>query len=267
MPTTFLTERLASLLIALAVMPTTGGDPARDARVESPSDPIVPVHSVYEPHFQTSIGDLDGVSGFVVRVDGEPSPLLLTTHQSFTADAGLDRGYEPYELSQLVHSVRAHSLDDAQRTLRAEPGPVIPGAGRTRFGEAWRDLAIFSVTEGATSALALAQHGPRNGQRIWLYARVDDDSTSPALVPAIVERSTTSSLGYRFEDPNVRLDSARGAPLVDAQGRVVAMHVQERIDEGYLRGTGNPADAIRRMLLRAADQGDALASADEIDPR
>jgi len=265
MPTTFLSERVASLLIALAVIPTAAGAPGRDASVERPVDPRVPVHSVYEPRFRTSLGDMVGGSGFVVRVAGEPAPLLLTAHQFFTSAAGLDRDYEPEELSDLIWSVEAYSLDDSAHTLQAGPGPTISGAKAIRFGAAWRDLAAFSVTEGRHTALSLAAHGPHNGQRIWLYARVDGASAAPALAPAIVERSTTSSLRYRFEDPNLRLDGARGAPLVDSQGRVVAMHVQDGMEQGYLRGIGNPVDAIRRMLARAIDRGDASANADTLE--
>jgi hypothetical protein len=265
MPTTFLSERIASLLLALAVIPSTGQDSTTE-HIQRAAGPRVPVHSVYAPRFQTSLGDMIGGSGFIVRVAGEPSPLFLTAHQRFTSAAGLDRDYDSAELATLVRNVEAYSIDDSGRTLTAGPGPTIIGAGPTRSGAAWRDLAVFSVTEGGGPALSLAAHGPRNGQRIWLYARVDTAPGAPLLTPAIVERSTTGSLGYRFENPNARLEEARGAPMLDRDGRVVAMHVSERMEQGYLRGTGNPVDSIRRMLARATSQGDASASAGDSKP-
>jgi len=260
MSSMFLSERIASLLIALAVIPATGRD-ATLQDFEDYSRPRVPVHSVYAPRFRTQHGDVVGGTGFLVRVAGESTPLFLTTHQPFTAAAGLDRDYSPAELTMLVQGMEAHSIDDASRTLSGEPGPTIVGARATRGESAWRDLAAFSVTAGGGPALGLAARGPRNGQRIWLYARSTDGAHASALVPAIVERSTTSSIGYRFDDPNLRLGAARGAPLVDAEGRVVAMHVDEQIDQGYLRGIGNPVDSIRRLIERAMERGELTADA------
>lgn len=265
MPTTFLSERIVSLLLALAVLPAAGRDSAPDVQRRFADRPQVPVNSVYEPHFQTPLGDMVGGSGFLVRVAGEPSPLFLTTHQFFSSASGFDRDYEPAELATLVRNVEAYSIDGAERTLTAAPGPTIPGAEATRGEAAWRDLSAFAVTGGGGPSLSLAARGPRKGQRIWLYARIDSDSDHAMLSPAIVERSSTSSLGYRFEDADLALDNARGAPMVDVKGKVVAMHVDEGLEQGHLRGTGNPVDSIRRMLARATGQGDAEVSAAPID--
>lgn len=259
MPTTFLSERIASLLLALVVMPTVGQQ-ATPEDYQTAAGPRVPVHSVYAPRFQTALGDMVGGSGFVIRVAGEPSPLFLTTHQYFTSESGLDRDYSPEELTTLVRNMEAYSIDDAARMLTAQPGPTIEGARATHGDVAWRDLAAFSVTSVGGPALSLAEYGPRNGQRIWLYARVDEGAGAAVLTPAIVERSSTSSIGYRFEDANLRLDHARGAPMIDVDGRVVAMHVDEQLELGYLRGTGNPVDSIRRLLERATAQDDASVS-------
>ncbi len=189
-------------------------------------------------------------TGFVVAAPGSGSPTLVTPHQLFTAREGLDRDYDGDELRGLIRRVEAYSVEDRSRTLWARPGPSVAGAAATRAGIAGRDVALFRVTGGAGGVLTLATAGPSNGQRVWLYARVGEAS-SAALYPAIVEASTTSSLRYRFEDPNLALAGARGAPIVDANGHVVAMHVSARLENGYLRGTGNPVEALRRVLGQA----------------
>jgi hypothetical protein len=263
MTSVLLSERLASLFVALLLLPAAAREPSA-APIAHPLGPELPGHAVFEPRFETPLGDLLAGTGFVIRAPGSGTAVLVTPHQPFTARAGLDRDYDGDELAGLIRAVEAYSVEDPARTLRARPGPAVAGAAATIAGSARRDVALFAVTEGADGALTLAETAPDNGQLVWLYARVGDDCAA-RLHRAVVEASTESALRYRFEDPNLDLRGARGAPVVDAAGRVVAMHVAEGLEDHYLRGTGNPVEAIRWTLAEAsglhAAQRDAIVSA------
>ena len=96
----------------------------------------------------------------------------------------------------------------------------MPGASSVSDTTARHDIALFGR--------------PRRGA-----------SRGRLLHRARVTESSTDGLTYVFSNSRLVLGSTSGAPILDANGTVVAINVSGWKDGGELRGHGNPLSGLR----------------------
>lgn len=110
------------------------------------------------------------------------------------------------------------------------------------------DLSVFRApAELAAHALELAADEPAGGARVWLLARlVGGAAPDVYLHPAHVRVATDKILGYEFENNQLNLTATSGAPVVNAQGKIVALNLGGGFSGGKLNVFGNPIGRCTR---------------------
>lgn len=212
-----------------------------DARDEHPDF----ANAIFRPKFKTIDGIHTAGTAFLVKwSDGRH--LLLTAHHVFSRTGGMARNIDAAELPHVFWHVDARSVDDPAIVLRTDK--------LVRIAEARSlsptDLAAFFIADpGRARVLSFAPDAPRQGERIFLLAELQN--RPGRLWPAHVKHPSPTALSYVFDDPDLNLNATSGAPLVDTEGRVVGMNVGGGELDGVPVAMGLPSAAIREMLSQA----------------
>jgi len=117
------------------------------------------------------------------------------------------------------------------------------------------DIVAFWVPKNVQvrpASLSLDQ--PKVGQRVWLAAGVYGGDFSERLHAATVTSLKEGSLYYSFDFSETSMQATSGAPVLDENGSVVAIHVGFGTSSGQLIGVGNPVVRFRKHLERAIEK-------------
>ena len=223
--------------------------PPAPAAPEAPAGPpAVPSNAVLRPTFATTEGDINAGTAFLVKQD-DGKILLLTADHLLGEAGGHSRNIPAAELPTVFKEVTATSSDDATVTVKSTT--LVPLAdARPLDDEGYaHDLAAFVVTDpGKAGVLMLAPEPPRKGDPVWLLA--DVRGAKGRLFHARVEGIAAKGMMYSF-DEQLDLPGTSGAPVVDARGRVVGIHLSGGEMNGKLPGGAGAVTSIRAMLAAA----------------
>jgi hypothetical protein len=220
-----------------------------------PADPPpLPRDAVLRPQFTTTEGPVRAGSAFVVHREG--GLLLLTANHLLGQAGGMSRDHTGAELDRIVQGVDLHSVDDPSATLSARHLLSLPDS-EASAQTSDHDLVAFALPDaGPAHPLELADGNPSAGDTVFLLAE-PYGGHGAKLVPATVEVGGAGrTLRYTFApdagitEPELR--STSGAPVVDAQGRVVALNCAAGADRnGGISAQGVAVVSIRQMLAGA----------------
>lgn len=198
---------------------------------------------------------VDGKSyeaGTAFVLDG-PRPLLVTAQHLFGEMGGLDEEIRWQDMPTRATAVRCRQLQGGNRWVAGAALPI-PGAhpvSATSTAE-YRDIAAFPLT-GANAALprlTLADREPADGSRIWLVARIRGGDPAALLHRATVVGHEQGAIVYAFDDKRIDLQATSGAPIVDADGRLVGINLASTTEEGSsdVQGVGDGLDVVKKAL-------------------
>ncbi len=255
-PTIGLALKVSSVLIISALVLSCAKNNRRtygDAGERSEPPPFI-VHSVCAPSFDTASGTLSAGTAFVLRAPskGKRSEVLVTAHHLFGPAGGLQQNITWTDLPSFVRSVRCESLENSTKVLRAGRALRIVGAhAYSEPGEAL-DVAAFTMASGSSDGLDLASSRPNVGQQIWLLARVvSGESFTKLLHPARVVSIDDQWVRFEYQNARLTLQATSGAPIVDVDGRVVAINIGGISNAGRLVGIGLSASIVQRAIVGA----------------
>ncbi len=253
--------RLSFLLMALAVATQPGqlGLPgSRASAADKPKPPAAPPGFVFGQTFVTDTGQIGAGTGFFARLPDYPRPILLTALHVLGPAGGLPKDVLPTEVPKVVKRLQLQDCFDATRTLSFTSEPlVIPEAAPLgKEGKAGDILAFWAPAKAKVHVLSLAAEAPKKGDPLWLVALVAEGPREQRLHPATMEGLTDQGgYTYWFDDPKLTKRSMRGtsgAPVINAQGRLVAIHSGSGEQDGKLFGGGNPVERFKPYLEAAA---------------
>jgi hypothetical protein len=204
--------------------------------------PEVPESAVFLPTFETTAGTATAGTAFAARLDGVDRAVIVTCRHLIGRRGGLTRDLGPGEWPAALKRVELTDRFSGKKVgavTRVLPLPASAG-----------DVAAFAVGEGQTVApFRFAAEAPGEKAVVWLIARLPDS-------PRKAHRARVVSAGdgvlqYRF-DTAPDLGPANGAPLLNADGEVVGVHIGSDDMDGHRHGVALRADGFLSLLKEAA---------------
>ena len=205
----------------------------------------LPKEALLHPRFFGGKGtEFDAGSAFVGET--EPGKLLLLTAQHLFSPAG---GLEKDVLwSQMDKEYpKAEGIMDDGKEVGAAGSEVVllPSAHGMDENSAAFDLAAYKLgTEPKAAALKFSKKNPKVGDVVYM------DSRYIGWAAAEVVSVKKTKLVYRYYLPNLELRGTSGAPVVNADGEVVAMNLGGWKAKSTF-GIGNGVEGMRSLLLKA----------------
>jgi hypothetical protein len=221
--------------------------------------------SVFQPTFHTDQATIEAGKGFVLQLEGCAQPVLVTALRLLGVEGSLPAQIPASDLRTRVLDLSVeHIIPPAQRlSIRAlsvtpaNAAPCCEGAAARGPG----DIAAFELPASlARWALPIASKAPVAGEHVYL---ITPGGKGRALIlrhEAVVASHASGYLIYDYLEPDLEIDAAAGAPLVNAAGEVVAMHVaRESLGQRRGRGVANPVARWLEPLRQACAAGQATA--------
>jgi hypothetical protein len=228
-----------------------------DASGPAPTVPAAPAeppevkpNAVLRPRFDTTEGEVNAGTAFVLSLDG--SYLLVTAYHLFGPSGGMSRAIPAGELPDVVRRVTATSSDDENVVVSSDRLVKIPGASAFIPGDSDTptdvrpDVAAFRLGgPGEAGVLELADEPARKGDRVYLLAELQ--GSDARLHPATVNGTGETAVSYRFDD-RVELRGSSGGPILNADGEVLGINAAGGDADGQTYGLCGPLAALREKL-------------------
>jgi hypothetical protein len=225
--------------------------------------------SVLQPTFHTDQATMEAGKGFVLQLEGCAQPLLVTALRLLGVEGSLPAQIPASELRARVLDLTVEHITPPARRLSMHALSVTPAnAAPCCEGAAARgpgDIAAFELPASlARWALPLASKAPVAGEHVYLITPGGKGRALTMRHEAVVGSSASGYLLYDYLEPELEIDAAAGAPLVNAAGELVAMHVaRESLGRRRGRGVANPVARWLEPLRQACAA--ALAERETVD--
>lgn len=225
-----------------------------------PGAPLIPERSVLRPYAKTSHGEIpageSAATAFAVIVNENQPPIVLTALSVLDSGKFFTGRPTPNSLNLGMESI---TLSDAFGSMDGVVSAFafidIPESGfaddpNAKAGDV---LAIQLGNKNPFKSFRLSESMPSVGEKIWLSAAVFEGAPpSQRQHEAIVTQVDASgSIQYRFENKKLTLKGTLGAPLLNADGKVIAIHLGAVDSADPLLAHGNPVARFLPYLIFA----------------
>lgn len=207
----------------------------------------LPKHFVGMPSVETPKGWMIAGTAFLARRRNDSQIYILTAHHLFSPSGGLTGRLTHAELPNMIRSFQLVEWFGDPRTRPTE-GCLVPGGDDLH--DPLADLALFKVSNvPEEDALLLAETSPAIGEMVWLLAQVKSGAPKANFVHrARVVPHDSRWLVCVFENSQITLQDAPGAPLVDAQSRIVGVYSGQVESNGYRYAFAIPSTLILKTI-------------------
>jgi hypothetical protein len=218
---------------------------------EAPVDllPKIPKHVVFRPTFLTRDFSFTAGTGFLLEGRSMDSSFLVTVHHLFGPAGGLEKQIAGDKIPLVFPRAVGFSFDPDPILLTTDEGYPVADARKGDDKGCEKDIALYRVRGwSANKSLELSKQPPLVGEKVWLVLRniAKDDLL---FAECVVAWRSATEVRYLLNNPDLLYSGASGAPVVDAYGNVVAMHVGTfTAQSGRKFGFGCPAAAIYAAL-------------------
>ncbi|MEM7246905.1 MAG: hypothetical protein AAF533_16265 [Acidobacteriota bacterium] len=249
-----LTPNLLVVLSALAVLACSSSKPDAPPPVDPDEQPPVADGAVFKPIFTVPEREFRAGTAFVAVLPGAGEPVAISALSLMGQHGGVYRKQlEPRELGRIREVVLGGAFDGARRmSIGARVLPVLDAAAIGTPSVAGDVMAFWAPVDPTFQPLTLARTLPQEGERIWLAAALDQTAITDRLHPArFLEVDDAGEAIYDFDEV-LKLNGTAGAPLLNARGEVVAIHLKDWRHRDQMSGAGNPVTRFGPALQRAA---------------
>lgn len=190
----------------------------------STNPPTPPYGVIGHPEFDTVAGKQSAGTAVLSKAHNSDAVYLLTVRHLLGPMGGFKELTPPEKVPSFVHSISLHPLSGGSGMNYSVQGLIIP-VGDNSNGPL-SDLAAFKVPSGnSQSALELATLKPAIGDRVWVFADIAGGaSRSVYSHPIKITDSNERWISGEFEEPNIVTRGASGAPVLNADGKVVGIY-------------------------------------------
>lgn len=228
-----------------------------EVRAQQPTAPPAPPtpakEGLFKPTFLLANESWSAGTAFIVRGGDGKSAVLVTCHHLFGPAAGLEKQMSPEEIARDGRGAVALSMQDQKLIVVAPTYLKVADVRAMDRQGTDKDMALFAVKDGEKlAAFEMAEKAANVGDVVYLFARARG-ADAPKLYRATVVESAANGLSYQF-DETFDARGTSGAPVLDAQGKVVGMNLGGGDVQGKQIGIANPGTSVRQAIQAAAKQ-------------
>lgn len=245
------TRHPVALLLALGLTQCIAGDADATAAVADPAA------SVFQPTFITDAATMEAGKGFVFQPEGCAAPLLVTALRLLGIGGSLPAQIPASELNAHVTGITIERLAAPALRLSLAAASVTPATAAPccegNAGSGPGDIAAFELPASlARWALPAATRPPAAGDHVFLLAPGGSGRQKTLRHEAVIESRASGYLFYDYLETDLELEAPAGAPIVNAAGELVALHVaRESQGRRVGRGLANPVGRWLEPLRQA----------------
>ncbi|RPI74487.1 MAG: DUF2628 domain-containing protein [Desulfobacteraceae bacterium] len=207
--------------------------------------------AVLKPVFSTDFGNIQVGTAFITHLPEKNQYVLVTAHSLFGSRGGFPKDYNWDELATDIRTVKATSIGNPSKMVLTSSWLSIPGAGFSKIYDGSLDLAaLYLISDFGMGSLPLSQTLPKKGEKVWLITEMPARGKQFRFAAVIVEVNQ-DLVQYVFENNQLDPGSVIGAPVLNAESKVVAINTVIILNDHQLIGIGNPAPKARQKLLGA----------------
>lgn len=176
-------------------------------------------------------------------------PLVVTALHLFGRAGGLARDIPAADMPARARLDTCLAQNGA--VWRGAPAMAIEDAAP--IGPPFRDMAAFAPRPdglAGASVLHIAGQAPAIGDDVWVVAAMGGDGVLRRHRARVVH-SASDALQYIFGDPTLSIQATSGAPVVNADGDVVGLHLGGGKDGADLLGTAVSTIRLRDLAASA----------------
>ena len=228
-----------------------------------PGAPLIPERSVLRPYAKTGNGQIPAgesvATAFAVTIEENQQPVVLTALSVLDTGKYFSGRPTPNSLNLGLESI---TLSDAFGSMDGVVSAFafidIPESGFADDSNANAGdvLAIQLGNKNPFKSFRLSDSLPSIGEKVWLSAAVfEGASPSQRQHEAVVTQvDAKGTIQYRFENKNLSMQGTLGAPILNVEGKVIAIHLAAIDPADPLLAKGNPAARFLPYLTSALNK-------------
>ncbi len=222
---------------------------------------------VLRPQFHTTKGDFEAGTAFALVLDDQL--LMVTAFHLFGPPGGLPAQVPAADLPTYTTGVTVRDAWSGV-VVGESSGPALLVVDAQPLGEtAARDVAAFPMQKpDVIEAIAvagvsenkvlrpgtLAESSPAAGEPIYVAAPLVTGGRPGVLAGTVLEVNA-DWVFFEYAATELDLTATSGAPVLDAEGRVIGIALGAGLFEGKLIGSASPVDALKERLATALTSG------------
>jgi hypothetical protein len=239
--------------------------------IAAPAAATVTSHAeaaLFQPTFLTDVATMEAGKGFVMQPADCLHPVLVTALRLLGIGGSLPAQIAATELPTRVLGITIEHLVRPPLRLSLVAVSLTPTSAAPCCDESAErgagDIAAFELPDSlAQFALLPAARPPASGEHVFLVTPAGTGRSAALRHEAIIQSRASGYLIYDFIEPELELEAAAGAPLVNGAGEVVALHVaRERAGRVSGRSIATPVgrwlEPLRQACAAPAGSRDQL---------
>jgi hypothetical protein len=228
--------------------------------------PVLRPGMLFIPTLVLKSAETSGGVIFAAQTPVSKRPVLLSAMHLFGPATGMDEQLTVDEISETWLGVVATDVVKREKASFSGLGLGLPGASAEFEPSGAGDVMAFYPKEHQDlNPISLSPADPEEGDGLWLLSpNLTNDSFVHRVVCVGVAHECF--LVYQF-DESINLSGTSGAPVINEQGLIVAVHRGGGTQEGKTFGTGTLASRFLPILVRELQAKSILSKpADRLDP-
>ena len=205
--------------------------------------------AVLKPTFMTGSDSFTGGTAFVCKV--KEKKFIITAHHLFGPACGLDKQYSWKEAPVTFSTVTGISINSPKKFITSNSSVIITGAKELNKNDASKDLAAYEIPiANLFPSLVLSEVQAKVGEKVRILARVRGQKKLQ-IISGTVTESKIQDCSYVLDDSKIVMKGTSGAPVLNEQGKVIAIHIGSYDHDAKKYGVGNPCTSIINLLKKS----------------